>query len=182
MNATGNDNILVKLIDFESLDSVREFARDIIASEPRLDVLLNNAGAANLSERLTADGLQLEMQVNYFGPFLLTNLLLDLLKKSAPSRIVNVSSYGAIFTGKLNPDKLNEVSGSMLYARSKLCNILFTMELAKRLEGTDVTTYSLHPGAVHTDFQRFSSVLGFVAKKCFKVSYIFFHIYHIILY
>jgi retinol dehydrogenase-11 len=169
VSLTGNENVVVKLIDMESLASVREFAKDINTTESRLDILVNNAGAADLPDKTTEDGLQVEMAINYFSPFLLTNLLLNLLKASAPSRVVNVSSALAKLIRSLNLDELNKFDGDWnLYNKSKLCNIYFTQELARRLEGTGVTTYSLHPGAVHTDFQRFSSFLNYVASKCFK--------------
>ncbi|RZC42721.1 adh short domain containing protein [Asbolus verrucosus] len=184
---TGNENVLFKHLDLESLDSVREFAKNINSTEDRLDILVNNAGAANLPDRLTPDGLQLEMAVNYFSPFLLTNLLLgmrwtenknfliislpDLLKQSAPSRVINVSSVLAKLISNLNLDELNKHTGDFnMYNKTKLCNIYFTQELARRLQGSGVTTYSLHPGVVHTDFQRFSNVLNYIASKCFKTA------------
>ncbi|XP_044739952.1 retinol dehydrogenase 13-like, partial [Chrysoperla carnea] len=93
ISKTGNTNIIVYPLDFESLSSVRKFSKLVHESENRLDVLINNAGAVGLGNKTTEDGLHILMQVNHFGPFLLTNLLLDLLKQSAPSRIVNVSSF-----------------------------------------------------------------------------------------
>lgn len=161
---TGNQNVVVKILNMESLTSVRQFALDVNSSEDRLDILVNNAGAGDLPEQLTDDGLQLEMAVNYFSSFLLTNLLLDLLKKSAPSRIVNVSSaLASLYCGKFNLENLNKPD-KMMYCKTKLCNIYFTQELAKRLEGTGVTTYSLHPGVVRTEFMRFNNALNFIAK------------------
>ncbi|XP_063905047.1 retinol dehydrogenase 11-like [Zophobas morio] len=170
VQATGNENVVVKSINLDTLSSVRAFAKDINENEDRLDLLVNNAGAAYLPDQTTEDGLQLEMACNYFSPFLLTVLLLDLLKKSAPSRIINVSSTAALFIRNLNLEELNKYAGWMLYCRTKLCQIYFTQELARRLEGTEVTTYSLHPGAVNTEFLRSSTLGSWVASKMFKTA------------
>ncbi|XP_060529996.1 retinol dehydrogenase 11-like isoform X2 [Cylas formicarius] len=150
-----NPNVFYELVDFESLNSVRDFAAEIIRTQPKLNILVNNAGAGVLGDRLTEDELQITMQVNYFAPFLLTMMLLDLLKETPGSRIINVSSLAAIF-GYVSLDNLNSFSGGEyhMYAKSKLCNILFTQELASRLGNTDVTTYSLHPGSVSTELFR----------------------------
>ncbi|XP_063905056.1 retinol dehydrogenase 11-like [Zophobas morio] len=170
VQATGNENIVVKSINLDSLASVRDFAKYINETEDRLDLLINNAGAAQLPDKTTEDGLQLEMACNYFAPFLLTILLLDLLKKSAPSRIVNVSSAAAKMIHNLNLEELNKYGGWMLYCRTKLCQIYFTQELAKRLEGTNVTTYSLHPGAINSEFYKGSAIGSWVGSKVFKTS------------
>lgn len=185
---TGNLEIIVKHLNLETLKSVRNFVQDFLATESRLDLLINNAGAVDLPNQMTEDGLLLEMATNYFSHFLLTNLLLgiiekfttfylnllsDTLKKSAPSRVVNVSSYAACFVRNLNLDKLNHFNGNMpLYCKTKLCNIYFTKELAKRIEGTGVTTFSVHPGAVSTDFLRTKSNLFVcLTKPVFRVRY-----------
>ena len=160
---TGNKNLVVKHLDLVSLRSVRAFARDINNTEERLDILVNNARVFNLPELTkTEDGFETTMGVNHFGHFLLTNLLLDLLKRTAPSRVVVVSSVlhraqrkGS--TAGLNFENLNgEIfyNGFMAYAQSKLANILFTRELARRLEGTSVTVNSLHPGKISTEIRR----------------------------
>ncbi|XP_044739442.1 retinol dehydrogenase 12-like isoform X1 [Chrysoperla carnea] len=151
ISKTGNTNIVIYQIDFESLTSVRKFSKLIHENESRLDVLINNAGAMGLGNKITEDGLHIMMQVNHFGPFLLTNLLLDLLKKSAPSRIVTVSSLGYILT-LLDPDNLNKPRrfDELNYFNSKLCNILMSNELARKLEGTNVTSNCLHPGVIYT--------------------------------
>ncbi|XP_050297543.1 uncharacterized protein LOC126736916 [Anthonomus grandis grandis] len=158
VKSTNNPNVVFKPLDLSSFKSIREFAKDINATEERLDILVNNAGAGGYAKEKSVDGLLLLMQTNYFGHFLLTNLLLDILKKTGNSRIVNVSSIGARSVKDLDVNNLNaypehesRLPNIMVYARSKLCNILFTIELAKRLRGTSVTTYSLHPGAVFTD-------------------------------
>uniref|UniRef100_A0A2A4IXN8 Retinol dehydrogenase n=1 Tax=Heliothis virescens TaxID=7102 RepID=A0A2A4IXN8_HELVI len=157
VSATGNADVHFRQLDLSSLASVRAFAEGILKTEKRLDILVNNAGVFEVENKKTEDGLLLAMQTNHFGPFLLTNLLLPLLKSSAPSRIVNVSS-GAYRFGKLEFDNLNAeketnetYSFSQVYQNTKLFNILMTVELAKRLEGTKVTTNSLHPGLVATD-------------------------------
>lgn len=136
---------------------MRAFAEGIIKNEKRLDILVNNAGVYEVEHQKTEDGLSLAVQTNHFGPFLLTNLLLPLLKSSAPSRIVNVSSI-AHSGGKVELDNLNleketkeTYSMSQVYQNTKLFNVLMTVELARRLEGTGVTANSLHPGVVATD-------------------------------
>ncbi|KAF2885832.1 hypothetical protein ILUMI_20341 [Ignelater luminosus] len=156
VEATGNPNVIVKILDQGSLASVRAFAKEINETEEKIDILVNNAGLGGIEHQISADGLSLIMQTNYFGPFLLTHLLIDLLKKSAPSRIVNVASDAAHFAN-LNINDLNGIpdayfSKSVDYSNTKLCNILFTNELARRLKGSGVETYSIHPGAVETNF------------------------------
>jgi len=154
--SSGNGNVIVKKLDLASLQSVRELAKDILASEERLDVLINNAGVMCCPKWQTEDGFEMQFGTNHLGHFLLTNLLLDLLKKTAPSRIVNVSSLahvkGIIHFDDINLDK--EYSPWISYRQSKLANVLFTRELALRLQGTGVTTYSLHPGVIRTELGR----------------------------
>lgn len=147
-NESGNQNIVCMKLDLSSLQSVREFAKDFNAKESRLDVLIHNAGYANTFDKaVSVDGLELTMATNHYGPFLLTHLLIDLLKKSAPARIVVVaSSFYRLASVNLN--NLNPIDGIpwYLYYMSKACNIMFTTELAKRLEGTNITVNCLHPG------------------------------------
>ncbi|XP_049694775.2 retinol dehydrogenase 11-like [Helicoverpa armigera] len=157
VSATGNDDVHFRQLDLSSLASVRAFAEGIIKNEKRLDILVNNAGVLEVEHEKTEDGLSLAVQTNHFGPFLLTNLLLPLLKSSAPSRIVNVSSM-AHSGGKVELDNLNleketteTFSKHQVYQNTKLFNILMTVELARRLEETGVTANSLHPGIVATD-------------------------------
>ncbi|XP_069019314.1 retinol dehydrogenase 13-like [Embiotoca jacksoni] len=153
---SGNDNVIVKKLDLASLQSVRQLAKDIQASEERLDVLINNAGVMSCPKWQTEDGFEMQFGVNHLGHFLLTNCLLDLLKKSAPSRIVNVSSLaherGYIYFNDINQDK--DYHPWKSYSQSKLANVLFTKELANRMQGTRVTTYSLHPGVIRTELGR----------------------------
>ncbi len=159
-----NADVHAGLVDFSRLDDVRRFATEFENRHDKLHVLVNNAGAM-LSERSTTpDGLETTFQVNHLGPFLLTNLLLDKIKASAPARIVNVAST-AHRGGSLDFDDLqseNGYNGMRVYGTSKLCNILFTRELARRLEGTGVTANSLHPGTVRTGFGQDGDSKGFM--------------------
>jgi len=141
------------LCDFGSQGQIRKLAADVLATYDRLDVLVNNAGLATRRREVTEDGIERTFAVNHLGPFLLTNLLLDLLVKSAPARVVNVASsehYDA--TMDLADLGFERGGWSMVkaYRRSKLGNVLFTRALAKRLEGQGVTVNAVHPGAVAT--------------------------------
>ena len=157
---TGSSKLVLKQLDLASLASVRVLAEDISNSEPELHVLINNAGVMVPSElQKTQDGFEMQMGVNHLAHFLLTNLLIDLLKSSQPSRIVVVSSmaHSGTTSSSFNFDNINSEKYYRkwdAYCQSKLANILFARELAKRLEGTGVTANSLHPGAVNTELQR----------------------------
>ncbi|EDV29195.1 Retinol dehydrogenase 13 [Trichoplax sp. H2] len=160
IESSGSSNIVFRKLDLASLQSVRDFANQFNKNEDRLDILINNAGVMWCPYMETADGLEMQFGTNHIGHFLLTNLLLDKLKACAPSRIVVVSSIGHR-GGKMNFDDLNgkkNYNSYTAYFQSKLANILFTRELAKRLQGTGVTANSLHPGAVNTDLGRHLSV------------------------
>jgi NAD(P)-dependent dehydrogenase (short-subunit alcohol dehydrogenase family) len=140
--------------DLSSQAEVRRLARQVLATFPRLDVLVNNAGGFWSHRHVTADGLEHTFALNHLAPFLLTSLLLDLLKASAPARIVTVSS-GAQSMGKIDFDDLmgaSKYSGQTAYNQSKLANVMFTYELARRLSGTGVTATALHPGMTNTAF------------------------------
>jgi NAD(P)-dependent dehydrogenase (short-subunit alcohol dehydrogenase family) len=140
--------------DMSSQAEVRRLAREVLAAYPRLDVLVNNMGGFWATRRITADGLEHTFAVNHLAPFLLTDLLLDRLTASAPSRIVSVSS-GAHTTGTINFSDLQgerRYSGQQAYSQSKLANIMFTYELARSMDGTGVTATVLHPGVVRTGF------------------------------
>ncbi|XP_053399651.1 retinol dehydrogenase 13-like [Mercenaria mercenaria] len=157
---TGNKNVVVYILDLASLKSVRQCANEVIRKETRVDVLINNAGVMWTPEWKTDDGFEMQFGTNHLGHFLFTNLLLDLLKKSTPSRIVNVSSR-AHERGKINFDDLNSeknYSRSEAYNQSKLANVLFTRELSKRLQGTGVTVNSLHPGIIKTELGRYMGI------------------------
>lgn len=138
--------------DLSAQAGVRALADDVLTRWDHLDVLVNNAGASYHRRTLTVDGLERTFALNHLAPFLLTNLLLDRLRASAPARVVTVSS-GAQAMGRLDLDDLQgerSFSGMRAYGQSKLANVLFTYELARRLEGTDVTANTLHPGVVRT--------------------------------
>ncbi|CAB3233334.1 unnamed protein product [Arctia plantaginis] len=156
IQSTGNKNVFLKPLDLTSFISVQEFASEILKTEPKLDVLINNAGTGTLDNSLTRDNLPIEAQVNHFSPFLLTILLLPLLKSSAPSRIINVSSimhkFGTI--DWLDRQAKNRWQHRRVYSNTKLANLLFTKKLSEILSGTGVTVNSLHPGAVNTDIFR----------------------------
>jgi retinol dehydrogenase-14 len=149
---SGSDLVSLLLCDFASQAATRKLADDLRTRLKRLDVLINNAGSVSSKRQLTSEGLEQTFAVNHLGYFLLTNLLLDLIVASAPARIVNVSSIGHR-QGKMDFDDLHFERGYGImkaYSRSKLGNVLFTNELARRLAGKGVTVNSLHPGAVAT--------------------------------
>ena len=153
--ASGSDRVRTFVADLSSMSEVRRLAAEITHSTERLDVLINNAGIA-LDRRVeTADGFETVFAVNYLAPFVLTNELLPLLKASAPSRVVVTSSalYASVKSFEL--DDLQSRTGfkwNDAYSRAKLAAILFSNELARRLEGTGVTSNALHPGVIATEF------------------------------
>ncbi|MGA7966967.1 MAG: SDR family oxidoreductase [Gammaproteobacteria bacterium] len=149
---SGSDAVDALLCDFSSQAAIRRLAQTVLDRYPRLDVLVNNAGTVHTQRTLTDDGIEATFAVNHLGYFLLTHLLLDRLVASAPARIVNVAST-VHYRGTLDFDDLGFEQGYAImkaYARSKLANVLFTRELAKRLEGRGVTVNALHPGVVAT--------------------------------
>ena len=153
VEAVGGKEPRVVLIDMASLSSVREAAATILATGEPIDVLLNNAGLVNTQRRVTEDGFEETFAVNHLAPFLLTGLLLPSVKKAAPARIVNVASDAHQFVRDMGFDDLlveGKYKTFTVYGRSKLANILFTRELARRLDGTNITVNCLHPGAVAT--------------------------------
>ena len=152
--ATGNPDVDAFGADLSSQAEVRRLAAEVLDSYRRLDVLVNNVGGFWATRHVTADGLEHTFAVNHLAGFLLTDLLLDRLKASAPARVVTVSS-GAQSTGKIDFGDLQGergYSGSKAYDQSKLADVMFTYELARRLEGTGVTATVLHPGVVRTGF------------------------------
>jgi retinol dehydrogenase 14 len=157
-----NAAVDVFVADMSSQAEVRRMAGEVLASYPRLDVLLNNVGGFWAHRRVTADGLEHTLAVNHLAPFLLTNLLLERLVASAPARIVTVSS-GAHSMGKIDFDDLmgeRKYSGQRAYNQSKLANVMFTYELARRLDGTGVTANAMHPGVTRTGFGAEDSARG----------------------
>lgn len=194
---TGNTNIFNRELDLASMESIRNFATkyepssilrqcrsDLITNsfgfrfiqeEKRLDILINNAGVMAIPKCLTKDGFEMQIGVNHMGHFLLTNLLLDMLKASSPSRIINLSSIAHQW-GSMNKDDLNSeksYSKYKAYFQSKLANILFTKALAKRLEGTAVTVNAVHPGVVKTELGRYL-VQSYIQKVINPFVYFFF--------
>jgi len=154
--STGNQAIEALRADLSVMAEVRHLADQVKARYPRLEVLINNAGAY-FDKRLTsADGYEMTFALNHLGHFYLTTLLLDLLKASAPARIVNVSSDAHRFArlNLVNPHHPPTYNGFRVYGQTKLANVVFTYELARRLEGTGVTANAMHPGFVRTGFGR----------------------------
>jgi NAD(P)-dependent dehydrogenase (short-subunit alcohol dehydrogenase family) len=154
--ATGNLQVEMLLADLSAQADIRRLAREFQSRYPRLDVLVNNAGALFSRRALSADGIEMTWALNHLAYVLLTALLLETLRASAPARIVNVSS-DAHRRARLDFDNLQgqqRYGGWQAYARSKLANVLFTYELARRLAGTGVAANAVHPGFVATNFGR----------------------------
>jgi len=152
--ASGNPAVDAFAADMTSQNELRQLAAVVLEAYPRLDVLVNNVGGFWAHRHSTADGLERTFALNHLAPFLLTNLLMDRLKASAPARVITVSS-GAQSMGRIEFDDLQgarSYSGQRAYNQSKLANVMFTNELARRLHGTRVTANSLHPGVVRTNF------------------------------
>uniref|UniRef100_A0A4W5LYN1 Retinol dehydrogenase 12, like n=1 Tax=Hucho hucho TaxID=62062 RepID=A0A4W5LYN1_9TELE len=148
VQGSGSQNVVIKKIDLSDTKSIREFAETINKEETKLNILINNAGVMVCPYGKTADGFKMQTTQHLIqgNHFLLTHLLIDLIKRSTPARIINVSSL-AHFWGTINLDDINSEKGY-------LANVLFTSSLAKRLQGTAVTAYTLHPGIVQTDLWR----------------------------
>ena len=170
---TGSPNLDLLIADLSSQGSIRKLARTFTSQYPQLHVLVNNAGAITPRRRLTVDGIETQFAVNHLAPFLLTNLLLDTLKESAPARVVTVSSQ-VHSKSPLDLDDLRsdlDYTASQVYRKTKLANILFTYELARRLEGTGVAANCLHPGVIATklldDYMGGSHEAGFGSGESF---------------
>jgi NAD(P)-dependent dehydrogenase (short-subunit alcohol dehydrogenase family) len=169
-DTSGNERVSLILADFAVQAEVRGLAEEFRERYDRLDVLVNNAGIIQSKRTETPDGIELTLAVNHLAPFLLTNLLLDLLKKSAPSRIITVSSE-ARRGAKIDFEDLQSerrYRPFKVYGMTKLANILFTYELAERLEGTGVVANSLHPGGVNTNFGNNNRSFGTLIFRAFK--------------
>jgi len=163
---TGNPVDFI-VADLATLAGIRQAAASFKQRHTQLHVLVNNAGAMFARRQLTSDGFEMTFALNHLNYFLLTDLLLDVLKASAPARIVNVSS-GAHMGASLDFDNLqgeNHFAGMQAYGQSKLANVLFTYELAHRLEGTGVTVNALHPGFIATGFARNNGVFYNIGMK-----------------
>jgi NAD(P)-dependent dehydrogenase (short-subunit alcohol dehydrogenase family) len=172
--SSGNPDVRLMLCDLSSQVSIREFAAEFRSAFDRLDVLVNNAGKIILRRQENTDGLEMTFAVNHLGPFLLTNLLMDTLKAGAPSRIVNVAS-SAHHVNRIDFDDLQRHKrygrfGQDVYGESKLMNILFTYELARRVEGAGVTVNAMHPGFVRTNFVRRDN--GFLVRLFAPLAFI----------
>jgi NAD(P)-dependent dehydrogenase (short-subunit alcohol dehydrogenase family) len=170
VRAAGGRDAALHLADLSSLREVRRLAREILTGNGAVHVLVNNAAVITRRRETTVDGFERQFAVNHLAPFLLTRLLLDRLKASAPSRVVNVSS-SAHFRGWIDFDDLQSerrYGHTRTYAMTKLANVLFTYELARRLGGTLVSANALHPGVVATallaDFVRLPRALRFVTR------------------
>ena len=169
---TRNPAVEYLLADLSSQREVRRVAAEAMQLVPHLDVLLNNAGAIFLSDRRSAEDIEMTFALNHLGYFLLTNLLLEHLRKAPQARIVNVSSRAHESPGKFRLEDLPKPSGNggyPAYKRSKLCNILFTYELARRLEGENITVNALHPGLVRTNIASNNGLLGRVGNFFIRV-------------
>jgi NAD(P)-dependent dehydrogenase (short-subunit alcohol dehydrogenase family) len=162
---SGNDTVQVMALDLADFVSIRAFAAEFLDRFDRLDVLINNAGGLLTERETTAQGFEMAFGVNHLGHFLLTDLLLDRLRESAPSRVVSVASIAHRYAWSgLDFDDLQserDYQAMRAYGRSKLANVLFTTELARRLSGTDVTANCVHPGVVHSGFGGAEDTRGF---------------------
>ncbi|CAG5119819.1 unnamed protein product [Candidula unifasciata] len=168
---TENMNVYFLKLDLNSFKSIQEFVEKFKKKEKSLHVLINNAGVMMCPKEKTEDGFDVQFQTNYLGPFLLTELLLDMLKESAPSRIINTTAsahnLGDIDFEDVNQEKGERTLGDM-YAQSKLAVILHTFQLAERLKGTNVTCNVVNPGICNTDIYRH---LPLKSKKFIRVSF-----------
>jgi NAD(P)-dependent dehydrogenase (short-subunit alcohol dehydrogenase family) len=167
ITSTQNKNINILKCDLASFESIKNCCKEFKSKYNRLDVLINNAGVWDFKRRQSKDGIENIFATNYLAPFLMTNLLLDILKKSNPSRIINITS--GMHYGTINFDDIEfkqNFSGAKAYRQSKLGVILFTRFLAKKLEGTGVTVNVVHPGMNKTDLGRDA---GGLSKMIFKM-------------
>ncbi|XP_078534870.1 retinol dehydrogenase 12-like [Lissotriton helveticus] len=155
---TGNPDVVLRIIDTSSMASVRAFAEQVLREEKRLDILVNNAGASGLPLSVTSEGLELTYATNQLGAFLLTNLLLGLMRQSTEGRIVVVSSLthrqGKVDLRHLKGEGTQKLSMNGAYNNTKLMNVLFSNELARRLQGTGLIVNSVNPGIVRTEVMR----------------------------
>ena len=155
---SGSKDLVLLKLDLSSLKSVRDFAKEFLSRYSKLHILINNAGIMMCPYSKTEDGFEMQIGTNHFGHFVLTNLLLKVLKESAPSRVVTVSSIGHQF-GKMDFEDINfekrPYSKLAAYGQSKLANILFAKELHNKVKDHGITSYALHPGSVNTELGRY---------------------------
>jgi NAD(P)-dependent dehydrogenase (short-subunit alcohol dehydrogenase family) len=175
-NESGNDAVDLMIAELSSQKEVRRLAKDFKKRYNRLDVLINNAGVSLDKKIESPDGIEMIFAVNYFSHFLLTHLLLDVLRSSVPSRVVNVSSFMHYVTNKISFDDLAREQGFSafsVYSESKLAMLMFSYELARRLAETGITVNALNPGLVNTnlgrDFTGFLSITGWVLKNVLAI-------------
>lgn len=166
-SATGNPKVAYMLADLSAQHAVRQLAAQVRAEHPQLHVLINNAGAVLLRREQSVDGIEMTWALNHLAYFLLTDLLLDTLKASAPARVISVAS-NAHERGRINFDDPQRATGFSAYAQSKLANVLFTRELARRLAGSGVTANVLHPGVVATSFGTNNGWIGRALRPLFN--------------
>ncbi|MCF8459269.1 MAG: SDR family oxidoreductase [Flavobacteriales bacterium] len=172
-STSGNPAVSYVLVDLSSQKSVRKAAEELKTKCPQIDVLINNAGCYISDLQLNVDGIEMQFGTNHIGHFLLTNLILDNIKASGKARIINLSSIAHKSTRALNFDDINyqkeDYGGWKSYSRSKFCNILFTKELALRLEKDGITVNAVHPGGVRTEIAEknanWFTKLGWIVMK-----------------
>ncbi|MCF8465676.1 MAG: SDR family oxidoreductase [Flavobacteriales bacterium] len=171
--ASKSENVSYVLVDLSSQKSVRKAAEELKAKCPKIDVLINNAGCYISDLQLNEDGIEMQFGTNHIGHFLLTNLILDNIKAAKKARIINLSSIAHKSTRGINLDDINyereEYGGWKSYSRSKFCNILFTKELARRVEKDGITVNAVHPGGVRTEIAEkdanWYTKLGWIISK-----------------
>ncbi|XP_031439570.1 retinol dehydrogenase 12 [Clupea harengus] len=169
MREVESASVVAMKLDLADTKSICEFAENIYNTEKSLHFLINNAGVALCTYATTVDGFEMQFGVNHLGHFLLTYLLLDLLKHSAPSRVINLASVAHLL-GKINFEDVNSAKSyhsTRSYAQSKLANVLFSRELARRVEDLGITVYAVDPGVVHTEiFRHMRRYLQVLVKTC----------------
>lgn len=170
---TQNKTVELVIGDLGTIEGSRHIVQVLLDRYPDINVLINNAGVWKTKREINVDGLETSFTVNHLAPFVLCNLLFDRLKKNAPSRVVNVNAR--LYTkGKVNLDETpygKDFGKLRTYANTKLCNLLFTVEFARRIEGTGVTVNAVHPGVIRTNLGDTSGVVGFIlraTKRFFK--------------
>ena len=177
-SASKNDNVDFVLINLIDQESVKKAAVEIKAKCPKIDVLINNAGCYLSELELSPQGIEGQFATNHIGHFLLTNLILDNIKAAGNARIINLASIAHSSTREVNFDDINyekeQYGGWKSYSRSKFCNIVFTNELARRLENTGITANAIHPGGVRTEIAEkdanWYTKLGWIVMKPFMIT------------